>query len=231
MAGLNLQNAVDQGLTKVASATAAAKSIEEQKKSIEEQEKLRKSNEEHAKEIQARNNQIIALDYGMKLNDAENKLYLHDLNVANEIRKEPGKEGFHFVDNNDIKDYYNRKYLEYDNKYTMAVLNRDMAMFNPRYKDKRTRAGRAFSKAEKEMDMYHKAELEIIQQMNLHSSLLLQKDKFKKQLELVKANADEFTTDHPDTTNHPDLNKKRLKPNSIESTFIENDLHKRVRPV
>lgn len=217
MAGFNLQNAVDQGLTKVASATAADKSIKQQEASLKEQENLRKDNERHAKEIEARNNRITALEYGMKLSEAENQLYLHSLDAANEIRKEPGKQGFHFVDNEDIKDYYNRKYLDYDNKYTWAVLDRDRAMMDPRYKDKRTRAGRKFSKAEKDMDMYHKAEAEIIQQMHLHDILIKQKNKFKEQLELVQANAKEYVTSIPST-----------KP-KVESTSIEHNL--KVRPV
>lgn len=217
MAGFNLQDSVDQGLTKVASATAAAKSIKQQEASLKEQENLRKDNEKHAKEIEARNNKIIAIDYGIKLSEAENQLYLHNLDAANEIRKEPGKQGFHFVDNKDIEDYYNRKYLDYDNKYTWAVLDRDMAMRDPKYKDKRTRAGRRFSKAEKDMDMYHKAEAEIIQQMHLHHILITQKDKFKEQLDLAEANANEYVTSIPST-----------KP-KVESTSTEHTL--KVRPV
>lgn len=217
MAGFNLQDAVDQGLTKVASATAAAKSIKQQEASLKEQENLRKDNERHAKEIEARNNKITELNYGMKLNEAENELYLHNLNTAHEIRKEPGKEGFHFVDNNDIEEYYRRQYLKYDNDYSWSVLQRDMAMMNPKYKDKRTRAGKAFSKAEKDMDMYHKAETEIIQQMQLHQTLLKQKNKFKEQLELVKANANEYVNSLPST-----------EP-KVESTSTEHTL--KIRPV
>lgn len=171
MAGLELQDAVDKAALKIASASTASKSVNEQKKSREEQEK--------------RNTELENIETKkmiMNYTQADMDLHQNEADIAKKMRQQPGKKGFKFFYTDDVNQYLQNNYTEADNKYTLATARRDRAMQDPRYTDKRTRAGKAFSKAEKEMDMYYAAEKEWMMQTQLHDMLFKQKEIYKEQL-------------------------------------------------
>lgn len=178
MAGLGIQDAVNNATVKIAGAATAAKSVNEQKKSREEQEKSREQQERRnkaAEDIQLKED---ILNY----TKADMDLHQNEADIAKEMRQQPGKSGFKFFHTEDINKFLERKYIDADNKYTSATAKRDWAMRDPRYIDKRTKAGRAFSKAEKEMNMYYNAEREALQQVQLHDMLFKKKEIYKQQL-------------------------------------------------
>lgn len=211
MAGFNLQNAVDQGILKVASATAADKSIKQQDDALNLQNE--KINKEKEKEDSINKEKLITqeLNYGLEFDKSEADLYQHELDVANEMRKESGKN-LNQISTQDINDYYDSKRDEYYGKYNQAVSDRDKAMNDPRYIDKRTRAGRKFAKAERDMDMYRKARAEITQQTNLHNELVRKRQFYKQQLLEI----------------HKEMDIKDIKYDRDNTKY---DIHNRVKPV
>ena len=178
MAGFNLQNAVDQAIIKVSGAAAAGKSIKQQKQALKEQE-----------DSTRRELTLQELSSGLEFDKADSDLYLNELETANEMRKESDKPLVD-LETEDINKYFNNKNNEYYHKYTQAVSDRDKAMGDPRYKDKRTKAGRKFSKAEKDMEMYFKARAEITEKMNLHNELFRNKKFYKEKLDKLHKEMD-----------------------------------------
>lgn len=188
MAGLGLQDAVDKAAIKISSATTAAKSINEQKKTTNEQKKNREEQEKRNKELNELETKKIIMDY----TQADMNLHQNEADIAKEMRQQPGKSGTKFFKTDDINKFLNMKYKDADNKYTFATINRDNVMKDPRHTDKRTRAGKAFSKAEKEMDMYYTAEREWLIKTQIHDMLFKQKELYKQQLLNKNLNPEEY---------------------------------------